>query len=135
MNHLRDLGIRFCLDDFGSGYSNLNSILRLPVSVIKMDRSLLKNVRSTELEDCFYRDVAHVLLNLGYQVLAEGVETKEEVELLTLFIGMGKKQYRSRECLYRFFYERKCYASTLFNRSSFWFSCSITDFCSSIWFS
>lgn len=82
MNHLRDLGIRFCLDDFGSGYSNLNSILRLPVSVIKMDRSLLKNVRSTELEDCFYRDVAHVLLNLGYQVLAEGVETKEEVELI-----------------------------------------------------
>ena len=87
MNHLRDLGIRFCLDDFGSGYSNLNSILRLPVSVIQMDRSLLKNVRSTELEDCFYRDVAHVLLNLGYQVLAEGVETKEEVELLTLFIA------------------------------------------------
>lgn len=123
-----------------------------------MDRSLLKNVRSTELEACFYRDVAHVLLNLGYQILAEGVETKEEVELirkwgidliqgfyyekplpenefLTLFIGMGKKRYRSRECLYRFFYERKCYASTLFNRSSFWFSCSITDFCSSTWFS
>ena len=82
MNHLRNLGIRFCLDDFGSGYANLNSVLQLPVSVIKMDRSLLKNVRFQEREACFYRDVAHVLLNLGYQVLAEGVETKEEAELI-----------------------------------------------------
>ena len=82
MNHLRDLGIRFCLDDFGSGYANLNGILQLPISVIKMDRSLLKNIRSQDREACFYRDVAHVLLNLGYQVLAEGVETKEEAELI-----------------------------------------------------
>lgn len=82
MNHLRELGIRFCLDDFGSGYANLNSILQLPVSVIKMDRSLLKNVIYEEREACFYRDVAQILLNLGYQVLSEGVETKEEAELI-----------------------------------------------------
>lgn len=82
MNHLRELGIRFCLDDFGSGYANLNSILQLPVSVIKMDRSLLQNVIYEEREACFYRNVAQILRNLGYQVLAEGVETKEEAELI-----------------------------------------------------
>ena len=82
MNHLRSLGIQFCLDDFGSGYANLNSILQLPVSIIKMDRSLLKNIIQDKQKACFYRDVAHILLNLDYQILAEGIETKEEAELI-----------------------------------------------------
>lgn len=82
MEALSTRGIRFCLDDFGSGYANLNSILQLPVSVIKMDRSLLTNITQRNHEAAFYRDFTHTLIKLGYQVLAEGVEKEEEAALV-----------------------------------------------------
>ena len=47
-----------------------------------MDRSLLKNIIQDKQKACFYLDVAHILLNLDYQILAEGIETKEEAELI-----------------------------------------------------
>lgn len=79
---LQKNGIRLCLDDFGSGYANLNSILRLPFSVIKIDRSLLQGIIENEERAIFYQSMVQTLHALNYQIVAEGVETAEEVKLL-----------------------------------------------------
>ena len=76
-------GIGLCLDDFGSGYANLNSVLKLPFSVIKMDRSLLSDICTDEKSAALYRNTVSVLQNMGFTVVAEGVETRAELELLS----------------------------------------------------
>lgn len=76
-------GIGLCLDDFGSGYANLNSVLKLPFSVIKMDRSLLSDICTDEKAAALYRNTVSVLRNMGFAVVAEGVENPAELELLS----------------------------------------------------
>ena len=76
-------GIGLCLDDFGSGYANLNSVLKLPFSVIKMDRSLLSDICTDEKAAALYRNTVSVLRNMGFTVVAEGVENSTELELLS----------------------------------------------------
>ncbi len=75
-------GIGLCLDDFGSGYANLSNILRLPFSVIKMDRSLLYHICEDETSRTFYHNMVVTLKAMGYQVVAEGIETKEEADYM-----------------------------------------------------
>ena len=95
--HLQNVGIKLCLDDFGSGYANLNSILRLPFSVIKMDRSLLAGITSDTVSCSFYQSMIHTLKNIGYQIVAEGVETAEEAQLLSEWdVDMIQGYYYSR---------------------------------------
>lgn len=86
LNHcigtLQKNGIRLCLDDFGSGYANLSSVLRLPFSIIKMDRSLLQGIMDNKENAVFYHSMVQTLHALGYQIVSEGVETIEEVQML-----------------------------------------------------
>lgn len=90
-------GIGLCLDDFGSGYANLNTVLKLPFSVVKMDRSLLTGVTCDEQAAVFYRSIVMVMQNMGYHIVAEGAETKEEVDLLqTWGVDMIQGYYFSR---------------------------------------
>lgn len=77
-----EAGIGLCLDDFGSGYSNLNAVLKLPFSVIKLDRSLLNGITTDTQVSMFYRSITWTLHEMGYMLVAEGVETAEEMELL-----------------------------------------------------
>ena len=94
---LQNAGIKLCLDDFGSGYANLNSILRLPFSVIKMDRSLLTDITSDTISSFFYQNMVHTLKGIGYQIIAEGVETDEEAQLLSEWdIDMIQGYYYSK---------------------------------------
>ena len=79
---LQQAGIQLCLDDFGSGYANLSSILRLPFHVIKMDRSLLQGICENENSAAFYHSMVNTLHNIGYQIVSEGVETAQEADLL-----------------------------------------------------
>lgn len=78
----RAVGIEICLDDFGSGYANLNTILKLPFSTVKLDRSMLRGVCEDKQVALLYKNTVSIMQNLGHKVVAEGVETKEEVELL-----------------------------------------------------
>ena len=71
-----------CLDDFGSGYANLNAVLRIPFSAVKMDRSLLTNVCTDKQAALFYHSIVMTMQHMGYKVIAEGAETEEEVKLL-----------------------------------------------------
>ena len=77
------VGIGLCMDDFGSGYANLNSVLKLPFSVIKMDRSLLAGICTDEKAAALYRNIVAVLRNMDFMVVAEGVETSAELKLLS----------------------------------------------------
>lgn len=82
IKELKELGIGFCLDDFGSGYANLNTVMNLPFSVIKMDRSLLTDVTTQPRAATFYRSTVGILQDMGYLIVAEGAETADEVKLL-----------------------------------------------------
>ena len=72
-----------CLDDFGSGYANLNTVLSLPYSVVKMDRSLLRGICESSKKADFYKDVFGIIKKQGFLVVAEGVETEQEAKLLS----------------------------------------------------
>ena len=78
----RQAGISLCIDDFGSGYADFSNLVELPVTGVKLDRSLLTGICSSDFAATFYRNVVRTLSELGFDVIAEGVEKEEEVELL-----------------------------------------------------
>lgn len=75
-------GIGLCLDDFGSGYANLNTVMQLPFSAIKLDRSLLFHICTDEKSALFYQSIVYAFRKMGYKVISEGVETEAEKKLL-----------------------------------------------------
>lgn len=92
-----EVGIHMCLDDFGSGYANLNAVLRIPFSAVKMDRSLLSGISSDPQTATFYRSIVMILQHMGYKVIAEGAETEKEVKLLEKWgVDMIQGYYFSR---------------------------------------
>ena len=78
-----DAGIGLCLDDFGSGYANLNTVMRLPFSVIKVDRSLLFDICRDEKRAIFYESVVETFHKMNYHIVSEGVKTQEEMEQIS----------------------------------------------------
>lgn len=78
-----DAGIGLCLDDFGSGYANLNTVMRLPFSVIKVDRSLLFDICRDEKRAIFYESVVETFHKMNYHIVSEGVEIQEEMEQIS----------------------------------------------------
>ncbi|MBQ0065295.1 MAG: EAL domain-containing protein [Firmicutes bacterium] len=82
VNLLSAHDIRLALDDFGTGYSSIYSVLSLPFEIIKMDRSLLKNIESDKKVSIFYKRLVDTFHNLGYLVVSEGVETEGECKLM-----------------------------------------------------
>ncbi|MBZ0270984.1 EAL domain-containing protein [bacterium] len=82
LGEMRALGIRVAIDDFGTGYSSLSHLRRFPVDTLKIDQSFVKNLPD-DTED---RTIAKSIIALGHslelRVLAEGVETKEQLEFL-----------------------------------------------------
>lgn len=90
-------GIGLCMDDFGSGYANLNAVLKLPFQCIKMDRSMLNGIRQHKVAGELYRNIVTILRQQGYAIVAEGVEEQEEVELLEAWgVDMIQGYYFSR---------------------------------------
>lgn len=83
VNEFRNAGIGLCLDDFGSGYANLNTVMRLPFSAIKLDRSLLFDICTQEKRAIFYQSIVRTFQRMNYNIISEGVETEAEMELLS----------------------------------------------------
>lgn len=79
---LRDKGIRISLDDFGTGYSSLNYLMRLPIHIIKIDRSFILNMTSDKKGIKIIESIIDLSHNMGLDVIAEGVETEEQLETL-----------------------------------------------------
>lgn len=70
------------LDDFGTGYSNLNYLCHIPANVIKLDGSLIKNLRTDSESRIVVQSIIDMLHKLNYVVLAEGVEDQESLHYL-----------------------------------------------------
>ena len=77
------VGVRLCLDDFGSGYANLNTVMRLPFSAIKIDRTLLFDICNDKKRAMIYQSIVETFHRMGYSIVSEGVETEEEMSLLS----------------------------------------------------
>lgn len=83
LGEIKALGIRIALDDFGTGYSSLNHVRKLPMDVIKVDQSFTKGLGQDPYAVSFIHMVGDLAGAIGVNVCVEGVETKEQIDLLT----------------------------------------------------
>jgi diguanylate cyclase (GGDEF)-like protein len=82
LSRLRALGISIALDDFGTGYSSLNYLNRLPINIVKLDRVLIADIDKSAQPLEIARGMIALAHAIGLQVVAEGVETHEQLALL-----------------------------------------------------
>ena len=82
LRRLREMGVRTAIDDFGTGYSSLTLLKRLPVDMLKIDQSFVRGAAVTDPDAVILEAIIRMARGLGLDVLAEGVETPEEMESL-----------------------------------------------------
>ena len=89
--------MRFALDDFGTGYSSLGYLNKYPFSKIKVDRSFVSGIHAGKKSDAIIRAVSGMATSLGMEIVAEGLETIEQVEAVReAGCTMGQGYYFSR---------------------------------------
>jgi diguanylate cyclase (GGDEF)-like protein len=91
LNAIRRLGFTLALDDFGTGYSSLSYLRRLPVDKIKIDRSFITHLGHRLESDAIVKAIVTLADTLGLKVIAEGVETQNQVDRLAI-AGCGNIQ-------------------------------------------
>ncbi len=82
MSSIRKLGVRIALDDFGTGYSTLNHIREIPLDVIKVDQSFVKELVEDDYSKSFIKMVAELAGAIGVSICVEGIETMEQYKVL-----------------------------------------------------
>jgi diguanylate cyclase (GGDEF)-like protein len=82
MAALRNEGALIAIDDFGTGYSNFSRLRDMPVDQVKLDRSMIADVTSSEQARAIVHAVIGLIHGLGHRVIAEGVETQEQADVL-----------------------------------------------------
>ncbi len=82
MHALNQIGIRFALDDFGTGYSSMNYLFKLPIEIVKIDRSFINNIGRDLQATAIVNAIINMCQEIGLSVLAEGVETLTEADYL-----------------------------------------------------
>jgi diguanylate cyclase (GGDEF)-like protein len=84
LNALRTMGVAIAIDDFGAGYSNLSRMKDVPLDRVKLDRSLIHDVDTSENARTIVSAVIHLVHGLGCEVVAEGVERREQLAVLRM---------------------------------------------------
>ena len=79
---IKNLGVRLALDDFGTGYSALSSLKALPFDIIKVDQDFVKDIENDPYAQAFVRSIVQMGSAIGAEVCVEGIETKEQLNML-----------------------------------------------------
>lgn len=82
LNSLSQIGVTVLLDDYGTGYSNLSRLMKMPLDVVKLDKSLVNDVIESEPARIILDNTIHMMKSLNKRVLIEGVETWQQAEYL-----------------------------------------------------
>ena len=82
LEELKKIGVSIHLDDFGTGYSSLNYLTSLPIDRVKIDKSFVDAMRQSEKDSKIIKTIIKLAHNIGLQVVAEGVEDREQFDLL-----------------------------------------------------
>jgi diguanylate cyclase (GGDEF)-like protein/PAS domain S-box-containing protein len=85
MKEIKELGVNLSIDDFGTGYSSLVYLKRFPIDILKIDQNFIKNCVSDAADAVITSTIISMSHNLDIMVIAEGVETVEQLELLRVF--------------------------------------------------
>jgi len=82
LTHLHDLGVKISMDDFGTGYSSLDYLRRLPLDAVKIDKSFIQAIGESTNDEELIRLMITVAHTLGLEAIAEGVETRQQLDFL-----------------------------------------------------
>ncbi len=82
MNMLHNLGVRIAIDDFGTGYSSLNHLKRFPIDIVKIDRGFIQNINNDYSDAAIVTAIIDISHKMGLTVIAEGVETAEQLTFM-----------------------------------------------------
>jgi EAL domain-containing protein (putative c-di-GMP-specific phosphodiesterase class I) len=82
LHDLKRLGLKLALDDFGTGYSSLNHLKRFPIDTLKIDRSFVRTITTNTDDASIVCAVISMGKNLQIRVVAEGIETREQLSFL-----------------------------------------------------
>ncbi len=93
LERLSDMGVHIAIDDFGTGYSSLAYLKKLPLRTLKIDKSFVLDMVRDENDAVIVRSTIDLAHNLGYHVVAEGIENHETWELLRILGCDGGQGY------------------------------------------
>ncbi len=83
LHALRHMGIGLSIDDFGTGFSSLNYLRTMPISVLKIDRSFVTNITKDARDRAIAMSIIALAKSLDLEIIAEGIETTEQMDLLS----------------------------------------------------
>jgi EAL domain-containing protein (putative c-di-GMP-specific phosphodiesterase class I) len=82
LRSIREMGVWVAMDDFGTGYSSLASLHRFPIDVLKIDKAFIQSMDHSRVHAAIIQTITNLAHNLGLSVIAEGIETDEQIALL-----------------------------------------------------
>ena len=98
LSNLQEMGIQVAIDDFGTGYSSLAYLHRFPVNTLKIDRSFINGLGGDGHE--IVRAIVNLAWNLGMEVVAEGVETEQQITQLNELKSNSSQEYLGQGYLF-----------------------------------